>query len=202
MIDKNKIMIRNATKTDNVNQIAKLIYSSDLNIYTAMFGNEINACKVLQELINTNTVNISIDHLIVAEYGEQIIGILCFIENDYFDDRESYKRSFERLNISLPEYFDGVFDAYWKKIIEENFMDTYYISNVAVDPNYQNLGVGKSLLHYFIENHSDKPIGLDVVQANASAIHAYTKSGFQVVNTVTAHTDATVPFRMVYNKNK
>ena len=59
MIDKNKIVIRNATETDNVNQIAKLIYSSDLNIYRAMFGSKEYACKVLRELINTNTINIS-----------------------------------------------------------------------------------------------------------------------------------------------
>ncbi|MEG0692534.1 MAG: GNAT family N-acetyltransferase, partial [Oscillospiraceae bacterium] len=172
MIDKTKIVIRNAKETDNVNQIAKLIYSSDLNIYGAMFENEINACKVMQKLIHSNTINISIRNLIVAAYGEDIVGILCFIKDNYFDDRVSYKSAFEQLNLPLPQHFDGVFDAYWKKIISENFSGTYYISNVAVDSSYQNLGIGKGLLGYFIETHSDKPIGLDVVQDNVSAIHA------------------------------
>lgn len=201
MINKTQIVIRNAKETDNVNQIAKLIYSSDLNIYGAMFENEINASKVLGEVINSNTININISNLIIAAYGEDIIGILCFIEDDYFDDRVGYKSAFERLNLSLPQHFDGVFDMYWGKIISEDFGGTYYISNVAVDSSYQNLGIGKSLLNYFIENHSDKPIGLDVVQDNASAIHAYAKSGFEIINADNAAANKTVPFRMVYNKD-
>lgn len=36
MIDKNKIIFRKATEMDDVNSIAKLIYSSDLNIYGAI----------------------------------------------------------------------------------------------------------------------------------------------------------------------
>ncbi len=199
MIDKNKIVIRNSVETDDVKKIAKLIYSSDLNIYGAMFNDEICAWKVLEELISTNSINISIKNLIVAEYENYIVGMLCFIEDDYFDDRYAYKSAFTKLKIGLPEYFDEVFDVYWSKIIKENFKNSYYISNVAVDENYQNLGIGKRLLNYFKETHSDKPVGLDVVKDNESAINAYIKSGFKIINKDIINKDISVPLRMVWD---
>ena len=197
MIDKSKIVIRNSVETDDFKKIAKLIYSSDLNIYGAMFNDEMCAKKVLEELIPTNTINISIKNLVVAEYENSIVGMLCFIEDDYFDDKKAYKNAFSKLKIDIPKYFDEVFNVYWKKIINENFKNSYYISNVAVDKDYQNLGIGKMLLNYFKETHRDKPISLDVVKNNESAINAYIKSGFEIVNK--DNNDTSLAFRMVFD---
>ena len=197
MIDKSKIVIRNSVETDDFKKIAKLIYSSDLNIYGAMFNDEMCAKKVLEELIPKNTINISVKNLVVAEYENSIVGMLCFIEDDYFDDKKAYKNAFSKLKIDIPKYFDEVFNVYWKKIINENFKNSYYISNVAVDKDYQNLGIGKMLLNYFKETHSDKPIGLDVVKNNESAINAYIKSGFKIVNK--DNNDTSLAFRMVFD---
>ena len=200
MIDKNKIIIRRAVETDDIKQIAKLIYSSDQNIYGAMFGDVICASQILQELISTDTINISIKNLIVAEYEKSVVGMLCFIEDDYMNDRDAYKQTFSKLGIELPKYFDGVFDTYWKKIIKEDFTNSYYISNVAVDEGYQNLGIGKMLLNYFKETHKDKPIGLDVVKDNAQAINAYLKSNFKIIDKGHTNTDLPAPVRMVFHK--
>lgn len=197
MIDKSKIVIRNSVETDDFKKIAKLIYSSDLNIYGAMFNDEMCAKKVLEELIPKNTINISVKNLVVAEYENSIVGMLCFIEDDYFDDKKAYKNAFSKLKIDIPKYFDEVFNVYWKKIINENFKNSYYISNVAVDKDYQNLGIGKMLLNYFKETHSDKPISLDVVKNNESAINAYIKSGFKIVNN--DNNDTSLAFRMVFD---
>ena len=127
--------------------------------------------------------------------------MLCFIEEDYMNDREAYKQAFSKLAIEVPKYFDGVFDMYWKKVIKEDFTNAYYISNVAVDEAYQNLGIGKMLLNYFKETHKDKPIGLDVVKDNAQAINAYLKSGFEIVEKEHKNTDLPAPVRMVCYKS-
>ena len=198
MIDKNKIIIRQAVASDDVKKIAELIYSSDRNIYGAMFGNEECAFEILQELVNTDTINISTKNLIVAEYENNIVGMLCFIEDAYLDDRVAYKQAFSKLGIDLPQYFDQVFDVYWNKVIKEDFNNFYYISNVAVDSNYQNLGIGKKLLNFFKETHTNKPISLDVVKDNESAIHAYLKSGFEPVETVSTPSEIPAPLRMVF----
>ena len=116
------------------------------------------------------------------------------------DDREAYKQAFSKLGIDLPKYFDEVFDVYWQKIIKEDFAHSYYISNVAVDKNYQNLGIGKMLLNSFKEAHIDKPISLDVVKDNAAAIHAYLKSGFEPIEKDSRSSDLPAPLRMVFNK--
>lgn len=200
MVDKNKIVIRKAIESDDIKQIVKLIYSSDRNIYGAMFGDENCAFQILQELIWTHTINISIKNLIVAQYEKDIVGMLCFIEDKYLDDREAYKQAFSKLGIELPKYFDEVFDVYWQKIIKEDFAHSYYISNVAVDKNYQNLGIGKMLLNSFKEAHTDKPISLDVVKDNAAAIHAYLKSGFEPIEKDSRSSELPVPLRMVFNK--
>lgn len=200
MIDKNKIIIRQAVASDDVKKIAELIYSSDRNIYGAMFGNEECAFEILQELVNTDTINISTKNLIVAEYENNIVGMLCFIEDAYLDDRVAYKQAFSKLGIDLPQYFDQVFDVYWNKVIKEDFSNFYYISNVAVDSNYQNLGIGKKLLQFFKETHTNKPISLDVVKDNASAIQAYLKSGFEPVETGSTHSEIPTPLRMVFKR--
>ncbi len=199
MIDKNKIILRKATEMDDINSIAKLIYSSDLNIYSAMFGDEMGACTIWQALILTNTINITIQNLIIAEYEKSIVGILCFIEDDYFDDRTAYQEAFLKTGIERPQYFDEVFNVYWQKIINEDFTNSYYISNVAVHKNYQNLGIGKMLLNYFKENHKDKSIMLDVVKDNTSAIHAYLKSGFEIRKEDSAKSELSTPLRMIFH---
>lgn len=200
MIDKNKIIFRKATEMDDVNSIAKLIYSSDLNIYGAMFGDEMRASKIWQALILTNTININLQNLIVAEYEKAIVGILCFIEEDYFDDKKAYQEAFLKTGLEQPQYFDEVFKVYWQKIIHEDFTNSYYISNVAVHKNYQNLGIGKMLLNYFKEKHKDKPIMLDVVKDNTSAIHAYLKSGFEILNKDSTKSEFPTLLRMILHR--
>lgn len=200
MIDKNKVVIRSSIETDDIKQIAKLIYSSDMDIYGAMFGDVICASQILQELIPTAKINIRIKNLIVAEYEKSVVGILCFIEDDYINDRGIYKKAFAKLGLQLPKYFDRVFDTYWKKVIEEDFTNSFYISNIAVDESYQNLGIGKMLLNYFKEKYKGKTIGLDVVKDNLQAINTYIKSGFEIVEKENINRDLPAPVRMMFSR--
>lgn len=165
-----------------------------------LFGDEMRASKIWQALILTNTININLQNLIVAEYEKAIVGILCFIEEDYFDDKKAYQEAFLKTGLEQPQYFDEVFKVYWQKIIHEDFTNSYYISNVAVHKNYQNLGIGKMLLNYFKEKHKDKPIMLDVVKDNTSAIHAYLKSGFEILNKDSTKSEFPTPLRMILHR--
>jgi ribosomal-protein-alanine N-acetyltransferase len=54
------------------------------------------------------------------------------------------------------------------------------IINVAVDPDFQKQGIGRSLFHYFAQNHPGiKKIHLEVRAGNLKAQKFYQKLGFQ-----------------------
>ena len=57
------------------------------------------------------------------------------------------------------------------------------LSFLYVDPNFQNLGVGKKLIEFALKR-LERPIKLDVFTDNLAAKALYEKYGFKVVKTV------------------
>ena len=65
-----------------------------------------------------------------------------------------------------------------------NNIDTYELEMIVVDPSFRNMGIGKSLINYFLENYYDKnkEIYLEVAANNENAINFYKKMGFELSN--------------------
>ena len=63
-------------------------------------------------------------------------------------------------------------------------MDEYYISNIAVYPEYRRRGVGKKLIflaHEEARNADVRRVVLDVEKDNPGAIKLYEKLGYKVI---------------------
>lgn len=60
---------------------------------------------------------------------------------------------------------------------------SHELSFLYVDPNFQNLGVGKKLIEFALKR-LEKPIKLEVFTDNLAAKALYRKYGFRVVKTV------------------
>lgn len=195
MIDKNKIFLRNPNSQDDIKQISKLIYSTDFKIYGAMFNDETTMCKILNETMKSQKCNLNFKNSIIANYENYIIGIVCFVEENYFDDMNEYKNNFEKLNLKIPQHFYGVYENYWSKLINENLNGICYISNIAVDEKFQKLGVASKLLNNLKNYTNKKVIALDVVKENTSAINAYIKNGFKIIEGKNEKA-----FRMIFEK--
>lgn len=195
MMDRNKILLRKPNDKDDVKQISKLIYSTDLNIYGAMFNDEITMYKILNETMKTSKCNLNFENSIIADYENYILGIVCFVEDNYLNDMNEYKNNFEKLDLDITQHFEGVYENYWRKLINENLNGICYISNIAVDEKFQKLGIGSKLLNNLKDYTKKNVIALDVVKENTSAINAYIKNGFKIIESKNEKS-----FRMVFEK--
>lgn len=65
-------------------------------------------------------------------------------------------------------------------------LDELQILNIAVDPMYQNMGIGKKMLEYFdsiARKMQIRAATLEVRESNIPAIHLYEKVGFHFEGT-------------------
>ncbi|MDU7064441.1 MAG: GNAT family N-acetyltransferase [Lactobacillus paragasseri] len=70
-----------------------------------------------------------------------------------------------------------------EKIVGFVGLRPHELSFLYVDPNFQNLGVGKKLIEFALKR-LERPIKLDVFTDNLAAKALYEKYGFKVVKTV------------------
>ncbi len=105
--------------------------------------------------------------------------------NDQFEHRwaiEKFKEVFEnKIPIILGYNEDDVLIGY---LVYFLVLDEGRIINVAVDKFFQNQSYGKRLIHRSLEEMYESDIHyalLDVKTDNLSAIHLYTKMGFQIL---------------------
>ena len=70
-----------------------------------------------------------------------------------------------------------------EKIVGFVGLRPHELSFLYVDPNFQNLGIGKKLIEFALRR-LERPIKLEVFTDNLAAKALYEKYGFKVVKTV------------------
>lgn len=175
-----ELTFRKAKATDNLEEIAELIYNTDEYIYPYWFGNLENCKKELPNLMledkffyNYNNFQIAID-----KSNNKIVGVVCIVDKDVdlSYDYDKIKNKNERYNFTVENY---IYDL----IQEVKESDFAYISNVCVSKEYAGKKIGTRLLNYVIEVYKKK-IVLDVLTENPGAIHLYKKLGFEQTSEV------------------
>ena len=78
------------------------------------------------------------------------------------------------------------------KEIEDN---TFEIGNICIKPEYQNKGIGTTVLKEILFECKEKNIKLQVFKINERAIKLYEKMGFEKTDENTTH------YIMMKNKN-
>ena len=185
-MDNNKELVlefRKATASDNLEEIAELIYYTDQYIYPYWFEN-IEKCKkelpllMVQEnfFFNVNNLYIAID----IENNKKIIGVICILDKsvDLTYNYEELRKINDRYCFTIDNYVMGLID-------EVKNSDFAYISNVCVSPLYRGKHVGIRLMNYVIDVYVDKyfkEIALDVLAQNPGAIKLYENLGFEQIS--------------------
>ena len=165
--------------------ISDLIYGTDYDIYSDVFGDIEIARKIIPEMIIKPNGIFSYDNLRIARKDGEIVGVIIFTQNNSFSigiSRETY-------NI-LPLSFETVNEKYFRVLSKEYSSMKDAVSGVClcVMENKRREKIGAMLLHQFVQEfRGKKDIYLDIVADNYSCIKLCTdvKYGFkfEIINT-------------------
>lgn len=161
----------------NLIEISKLIFNS-LSQYYSLFGSKKKILKLItKELQNKSGETYK---FIKKCIKKKIVGILF-----YYDYNEFSVRTFSsNLNFnSNLNNFKKIFQ-FSKKVQQVKKQCSFYISRFSINKNFQNKGIGSSLIKKLckiVKNKKKKFILLHVNIKNTQAIKFYKKNNFDFI---------------------
>ena len=172
---KNNINIRCLRLTDNLEQVAELIYKTDPYIYPSWFKNYDSWKEVLVRLIKTEGSVFNYKNIAVAISANNIVGILIYLDEscDLTFDYDKY--------IKVNRYFKYAIKKYVIHLKDNFKQDIIYIPNVCVDEKYRNLKIATNLIKFIKNKYKNKSLLLHCLKKNVPALNLYNKAGFKVV---------------------
>lgn len=171
-----KVSIRKMMISDDLNQIAKLIYLTDPYIYPNWFNCIDDGVRVISKMIDLPTLYNRKNITVAALPNGIIAGMVVSKQTPFIEKRGDISKAFELANINEDERTQEVFEAYYSKMGDEK--DGYYIANVAVDPAYRNRGIATSLMNAVLKGKG--LCSLECVVANDEAWKLYQRLGFEI----------------------
>jgi len=172
------LTITNANQND-VTHFSILMKLSAPSLFLMLFGNEFEA--TLKKLFIEPQNLFSFQHVYFTEIDGNKVGMLLGY------DWQTKKRAVFRTGWLIMKYLGANFIKKmpyflkFKNIIGQIYEDEYYISNVAVYPEYRGKNIGTFLINRVEVEAKEKDIkriGLDVESANIRAISLYKRLGF------------------------
>ncbi len=179
------IICRRAKKTDNMAEIATLIYQTDPYIYPYWFENDINKAidflsdKILMEgfVFNYNNLYVAVD-----KSTSKIVGLVVALDSTVNLDFDYSPY------ITINKNYKDVIEQYVDECIKDvKNNDAMYIMNCAVLEECRGRRIGTKLLGYFIskmEHAGFENYRLDCLLHNLRAKNLYHSLGFKEMEEV------------------
>lgn len=193
-----KIFIRSALKSD-FKDFYNLVYFASGHVLDSIF---IGRTKEILSSLYKNEKNIySYKHTVFIEVNDKIAGLL--VGYDFKEaSSESISTFFNILHTLKDNKFSVIMNllkAYRK--IGKVLPNEYYVSNVAIYPEFRGSGLGTKLMLNAEQTASKrkmKYISLDVEADNETAVNLYKKLGYKITEEKILNLDKTFYFyRMV-----
>lgn len=194
-----KLLIREGKIEDKEDFVNLIIYTGEKLLYT-IFGK--NLKEILKELYIRKNNQFSFEFTNFAIYNNIISGMVLSYS---FEDLKRVSINTGYLLIKIMKFdFIKNLEKFIKSFLKLSIIkkDEYYISNIAVYPEFRGLGIGRKLL-LFIENKAKennlKKLSLDVEKENKNAIEIYKNFGFRIDNefNLTFHENIFSFYRMI-----
>ncbi len=191
---KDSIIVRKLKPTDDLAQVARLIYYTDDYVFPYLYDNDLKRAEsVIVNMIRGDTVY-NYRNITVAMINGSVAGIIIAKETPIRVDLGAMVRCFIDANEIVGERFTKTYNEYYK--LFENEPDGIYIANVCVDTQYRGQGVGKKMMTAFLKEFPNKTYHLEAVKDNIAALKLYQAVGFEIVNEYLGFTD--IPcYRMI-----
>ena len=178
------IVVRKAENTDDYKKIASCIYITDPFIYPVAFGVNIDrAVCAISKLMTIKNGLFHPDNVALAFYGKEVSGVLVYNKNGATWNSNECITAVQE-NIPSIENFIYASDEYF--VAEAVAPPTNHIEVIAcsVMPKFRNMGVGKKLLNWLIQEYPEYTLTLDVLANNQAAINLYKRCGFRIVEEI------------------
>lgn len=180
------LVFRKAKKTDNMDDIATLIYQTDPYIYPYWFQNDLNKAKeFLGKNIKEPGFVFNYKNLFFAydTTSKKIVGLIVSLDKntDFEFDYEKYIRSNKNHKVTINKYVKECI----KDVVEN---DDLYIMNCTVLEECRGKKIGTRLLRTFIkgmEREGYESFRLDCLLHNLRAKNLYHSFGFKEMEEVT-----------------
>lgn len=175
-------LIREGKIEDKEDFVNLIIYTGEKLLYT-IFGK--NVREILKELYIRKNNQFSFEFTNFAIYNNRISGMVLSYS---FDDLKKVSINTGYLLIKIMKFdFIKNLEKFIKSFLKLNIIkkDEYYISNIAVYPEFRGLGIGKELLLFAEKRAKEnnlKKLTLDVEKENKNAIEIYKNFGFIIDN--------------------
>lgn len=170
------VTIRGLEESDDLDQVAKLIYLTDPYVYPNWFDSMEDGIKVLRQMISLPTLYNKENITVAVLPNGFVAGIIVSKQAPFCEELCHIQKAFALANVKLDDRTDFVFDAYYSKMGPSE--DGYYIANVAVDENYRKRGIATAMLDRVM--HGKTHCTLECVIANAGSWKLYQKLGFKI----------------------
>lgn len=179
------VVFRRAKETDNMREIATLIYQTDPYIYPFWFNNNIKEAEdFLEDKLRIPGFVFNYDNIYVAydKLSQKIVGIIVAIDPSVNLDFD-YK-PYEEINHKYEFTINNYIKECIKEVKENDFL---YIMNCAVLEECRGRRIGTNLIGHFI-GHMEKAgfenYQLDCLLHNLRAKNLYHSMGFKEVKEI------------------
>lgn len=169
----------------DLNKVSELIYETELSIFRPLLGKDKNeALENIKKLIKEANNTFSHEHIhVVSDEDENLLGILvsfCGRETSMWNDFKAYFRILDFYNFLKYMVKGTLINELLTASVGKN---DYYLSNVAVNPQFRGQGIGTYVLENafkLAEKKRCRRVILDVTLYNVGASRLYERLGFKV----------------------
>lgn len=173
------------TSKHDLNKVSMLIYETELELVQSLFGkNQKKAQKNIKKLIYTHKNSFSHDKIyVVTGEKEEVLGILVSYLGDEIKVSEDIKAFLKAMGIIEFLKLALIGLILYKLLFTDKKHDDYYLSNISVDKNHRDKGIGSFILEKSFELAREKNasrVVLDVSLGNERALRLYERFGFRV----------------------
>lgn len=172
---KNSLIIKPLALSDNLEEVAELIYKTDPYIYPYWFKNLESGRNVLVELIKTDGSVFNFRNILIAKIKNKIVGILIYLneDSDLTFNYEKYIKINKHFKYTIKKYV-----LHLKDNIQNNVV---YIPNVCVNEDFRNKKVATSLIDYLKKLYPKNDLMLHCLKKNIPALTLYNKTDFRII---------------------
>ena len=182
---KDQIVIRSMKKSDDTKKVARLVYDTSKDLFSALFGKMNKALSKIEILINLEDNIFSYRHISIVLVNEDIAGVLVGYHVNQIS-KEKMKREMKAALSFWSQLRCMIILSNSHHIMDFDDIDGYYIQNICVDPQRRGKKLGYRLLEHCITMNNEmgnKEVFLDVESTNDIAINLYKKLGFELFRT-------------------
>lgn len=177
------IIIRKA-KIEDINEIANLIYYTEINPEDVWGGeSKEETLDNLKILIKSKESRYSTDYITVAEVDNKIAGAIILIPYDKLDilSIETDLKQINKID-GFSEKIYYIFNSLKYMLFRECRRGNLYISNIATDENARGLGIGKRLMMYAEKVAREEELeGISLIAKNEKVTKFYEKLNYNKI---------------------